>query len=553
MSKTIPDFDKEAITNLPHIIVSGRRLYDLEMLLNGGFAPLTGFLDEDDYHSVVADMHLTTGELWPIPIVLDISESEAKTISIGDDIVLTDPYSKPLAIMTVSSKYRPDKKKEVKHVYGTDDTTHFGVRYILENTEDVYLGGKVEMLSLPERHDFKEHRRTPEEQRKWFKDNGWDKVVAFQTRNPIHRAHFELIKRAARDLDAKALIHPVVGETKDGDIDAFTRINVYKKIKDNHAKDFADLNLLPLAMRMAGPREALWHALIRKNYGATHFIVGRDHAGPGNDKNGNPFYGPNQAVETALKYEDELGIGIYPSKTISYVPEEDKYMTEDELEDHHTTKNISGTEVREKLRNGDKLPEWFSFPEVVEELQRSAMNKINPGFTIFFTGLSGSGKSTIASVLQQRLLEMQPRSITLLDGDIVRLHLSKGLGFSKEDRDANVKRIGFVAAEATKHGGIAITAAIAPYAQARQAVRRMVESYGTFIEVHVSTPIEVCEERDVKGLYAKAKAGIITGFTGVDDPYEEPNNPEITINTEDIEPQEAVDYIIDYLKERSLI
>lgn len=513
----------------PQLVLTQRQFFDLELILNGGFSPLQGFLNEADYRNVVKEMRLADGTLWPIPIVLDVSEDAP--YAVGDYVTLIDVYNNPIAVLAVESRYMPDRIMEAVQVYGTQDQTHFGVRSILSDTKPIYLGGTIFAVALPKYQDFIEHRHRPEELKKLFKERGWNKIIAFQTRNPMHRAHFEIVDRSAKEHGAHILIHPVVGMTKEGDIDYVTRVRSYQKLIDTRMKDRALLSLLPLAMRMAGPREALWHALIRKNYGATHFIVGRDHAGPGKDAKGVPFYGPYDAQNLVKQFENEIGITIVPMKEMAYVKELDVYLSEEELKPEHTVMSVSGTEFRKKLFAGEKIPEWFSFPEVIDELERLVSSEQKKGIVVFFTGLSGSGKSTIARYLQAIINEKLAKSVTLLDGDVVRKHLFRDLGFSREDRDANIERIGFVASEVARHGGIAICAAIAPFAEARQKNRELVETVGHYIEVFVNTPIEECEARDVKGLYAKARRGELAGFTGVNDPYEIPEKPEFTFDT----------------------
>jgi sulfate adenylyltransferase len=537
--------------NLKRFNLKDRQLFDLEMLMVGGFAPLTGFMNEADYHAVVRDMRLQDGTLFPIPIALDVPDSAP--FEVGESIVLCDQYGNPLAVMDIESRFAPNKISEVQGVYGTQDQMHPGVRYVIDQMHDLYLGGKIHKLQLEARHDFKDLRYTPEELKAVFKEKGWNQIVAFQTRNPMHRAHFELVKRAHEKTGLPVLVHPVVGMTKEGDIDYITRVHTYRVVCEKYGKDFTFLALLPLAMRMAGPREALWHMIVRKNYGVTHFIVGRDHAGPGKDSNGKDFYGPYEARELAQKYADEIGITLVASNELAYVPTRGAYASGDELVAGEETANISGTEFRRRLFAGEKIPEWFSFPESISELQIGIAKQQRRGVTVFFTGLSGSGKSTIASILSSKLLEIQDREITLLDGDVIRNHLTSELGFSKEHRDLNVQRVGYVASEITKHGGIAVCALIAPYAQARGKARELVEQYGTFVEVHVATPLEVCEARDVKGLYQKARQGIIKGFTGIDDPYEEPIAPELLIDTAEGTPEEHAQTVIHYLKEKGKI
>ena len=502
-SKETEDF----LSTLKRRNLTERQLFDLELILSGGFAPLRGFLNEEDYTSVVENMHLTNGALWPMPVVLDVEENHP--YALGEKIILCDRFGTPVGFLNISSIYTPDTHKEAQLVYGTEDSLHPGVRYLFEETKPVYLGGEVELIAYTPKYDFHELRKTPAELKEEFKKRGIDKVVAFQTRNPIHRAHYELIKRSAEKAGAHVLVHPTVGLTKEGDIDYISRVRSYKRLYENHMNDFATLALLPLAMRMGGPREAVWHALIRKNHGATHFIVGRDHAGPGSDASGTPFYDPYAAQDLAQSLENEIGLTILPVKEVAYLAEEERYVPADELLPGQKTKTISGTQFRSMLRSGEAIPEWFSFPEVVEELQKAVEKEQRRGACVFFTGLSGAGKSTIAHVLLNKLLEMQDRSLTLLDGDVVRDNLSKGLGFSREDRDANIERIGFVANEIVKHGGIAICSAIAPYRRPRDNNRYLIGKSGTYIEVYVSTPLETCEDRDPKGLYRKARTGLI--------------------------------------------
>lgn len=532
--------------HLKQIILNKKQISDLELILNGGFAPLQGFMTEADYVSVLNNVKLENGAIWPIPITLDVPLS--LQIELGESIVLVNPYLKPLALMAVESIYIPDKDQEARFVYGTTDPSHAGVKFLLKKNHPKYIGGKLTKINDIIHHDFAEHRQTPDEIKKIIQENNWERVIGFQTRNPIHRAHFELIKNAQAEHDAKVLIQPAVGPTKEGDIDYITRVRSYKKVHENYAKDFSILNLLPLAMRMAGPKSALWHAIIRKNYGCTHFIVGRDHAGPGKDADGKPFYGPYEARDYVKEFEDQIGIKIIPAEEMVYVENRQTYLPKIQVTESDTVKNISGTEFREMLNREQDIPDWFSFPEVIEQLKKSKRLKGDEGVVLFFTGLSGSGKTTLAEKLYAYLRENQDKEITFLDGDVIRQNLSKGLGFSKEDREANVKRIGFVAGEIARHGGIVICCAIAPYEDSRQRNRDLINSYGKYIEVYLSTPLEVCMERDAKGLYSKVKQGLIKGFTGVDDPYEEPQNPEIVIDTSTQSPKESLEKIIQYLK-----
>ena len=533
----------------PEWSLSHRQLCDLELLLNGGFSPLEGFLTQADYESVRDDMRLADGTLWPIPITLDVTEEFAKQVEAANaanpiTVALRDAEHILIGVLDVTDVYRPDKSLEAKQVFGADDSAHPGVHYLHNKANPVYLGGRVRGIEAPTHYDFKHLRNSPTQLREFFEKVGWTRIVAFQTRNPMHRAHQELTFRAAQEAEANLLIHPVVGMTKPGDIDHYTRVRCYELILKRYPEQTTSLSLLPLAMRMGGPREAVWHAIIRKNYGCTHFIVGRDHAGPGKNSAGEDFYGPYDAQDLMERYRDELGIGMVPFKEMAFVEERGQYAPAGEIDESETVLKLSGTEVRRRLEEGIDIPDWFSYPEVVQELRRSRPPKNRQGFTVLFTGLSGSGKSTIAHALLSKLMELGGRPVTLLDGDVVRKHLSSELGFSKEHRELNIQRIGFVASEITKNGGIALCAPIAPYTATRRTVREMIEAEGGFVEVHVATPLEVCEERDRKGLYARARRGEIKNFTGISDPYEEPRNPEIRLDTQDISPDQAAHDIV---------
>lgn len=530
-----------------------RQLWDIEMLLNGAFSPLEGFMGKADYDSVVKNMRLASNVIWPMPITLDVTEAFAAKVSKGAKVALRDQEGVLLAVLTVSDIWTPDKKAEALNVFKSDDTVHPGVNYLFNKANPVYIGGKLEGAELPMHYDFKALRNTPKDLRETFRKNGWHKVVAFQTRNPMHRAHQELTFRAAKICEANLLIQPVVGMTKPGDIDHYSRIRCYEHLVKQYPEHTTMLSLLPLAMRMGGPREALWHAIIRKNYGCTHFIVGRNHADPGKNSLGEDFYGPYDAQELLGGLQDEVGIKMVPFQEMVYVQEKAEYVPSNEVQPGETVLNISGTEFRRRLMQGLDIPDWFSYTEVVNELRKTYPPRHRQGFTVFFTGLSGSGKSTIANALMVKLMEMGGRSVTLLDGDIVRKNLSSELGFSREHRDLNIQRIGFVASQITKNGGAAICAPIAPYANTRKLVREEVQKTGGFIEVHVSTPIETCEERDRKGLYAKARAGILKEFTGISDPYEAPENPEMVIDTREYTPDEASQQILLKLEQMGFI
>ena len=545
--------EKSRARDLPSWDLSMRQLCDLELLLNGAFSPLEGFMGADDYDAVLANLRLADGLLWPIPITLDVNTAFADSVEPGARIALRDPEGVLIATLDVDSKFIPDKNAEALAVFGSADEAHPAVHYLNHQANDVYLGGRLTGVEPSRHYDFKHLRNSPAQVRERFEKLGWRRVVAFQTRNPMHRAHQELTFRAAKETEANLLIHPVVGMTKPGDVDHFTRVRCYEHLLSHYPDQTTMLSLLPLAMRMAGPREALWHALIRKNYGCTHFIVGRDHAGPGVDSKGKPFYGPYDAQELMEAYADELDITMVPFKNMVYVEDRAEYQPQDEVAEGTNVLQISGTELRRRLREGLEIPEWFSFPDVIAELRKTHPPRYRQGFTVFFTGLSGSGKSTIANALMIKLLELGGRRITLLDGDIVRKNLSSELGFSKEHRDLNILRIGYVASEITKNGGIALCAPIAPYAATRRSVRELIEPVGGFLEVHVATPLEVCESRDRKGLYAKARAGLIKGFTGIDDPYEDPAEPEMRIDTTTLTPDLAAHRILIKLKSMGYI
>src|SRR5438874_948576 len=544
---------RAASAEWPSWDLTPRQLCDLELLANGGFSPLTGFLGKADYESVCSSMRLADGTLWTIPVVLDLPEEVAGGLKEGTSLALRDPEGVMLAAIEVSEMYTPDREQEAKAVYGTDNPEHPGVAHLLQRTHPVYVAGRLEAVQLPVHYDFRRLRLTPTELRAEFDRLGWRQVVAFQTRNPMHRAHLELTMRAGKEVEANLLIQPSVGMTKPGDVDHYTRVRCYEALMGRYPRSTAMLSLLPLSMRMGGPREAVFHATIRKNYGSSHFIVGRDHAGPGTDSSGTPFYGPYDAQQLLQRHEDELGVKMVPFRMMVYVEDLDAYYPEDEVPEGKRALNISGTELRQRLAEGRDIPEWFTFPEVAEELRRSYPPRQKQGFTVLFTGLSGSGKSTIANALMSKFLEMGGRPVSMLDGDLVRKHLSSELGFSKEHRDINIRRIGYVASEITKNGGIAICAPIAPYDAVRRQVRSMIESLGGFILVHVATPMEVCEQRDRKGLYAKARAGLIKEFTGISDPYEEPKDAEVVINTAERTPEEAAQEIILHLEREGFI
>ena len=544
---------KMAATELTSWDLTPRQICDLELLMNGGFNPLKGFLTEADYNCVVENMRLADGTLWPMPITLDVTQDFADSVELGQKIALRDQEGVILATIKVTDSWLPNKAREAENVFGANDLAHPAVNYLHNQAGSINLGGPVTGLQQPVHYDFRGRRDTPNELRNYFRKMGWQRVVAFQTRNPLHRAHQELTFRAAKDAQANLLIHPVVGMTKPGDIDHFTRVRCYEAVLNQYPSSTTAMSLLNLAMRMAGPREAVWHGLIRANHGCTHFIVGRDHAGPGKNSNGEDFYGPYDAQELFSTVESEIGVEMVDFKHMVYVQERAQYEPADKVEDGLTVLNISGTELRRRLAEGLDIPEWFSFPQVVTELRKSRPPRDKQGFTVFFTGLSGSGKSTIANALMIKLMEMGGRPVTLLDGDIVRKNLSSELGFSKAHRDLNIRRIGYVASEITKNGGIAICAPIAPYATTRHAVREDIEAFGAFIEVHVATSIDECERRDRKGLYKLARAGKIKEFTGISDPYDVPKEPELRLETEHVEVDNCAHQVLLKLESMGLI
>lgn len=540
----------EKSNRLPSIRISQRALCDLELLATGAFSPLDRFMAKADYERVLTEMRLTNGMLFPIPVTLPVDEDSFP--SWGEQITLSDSRNNTIAVMQMEEVYHWDELREARLALGTTDPRHPLVSE-MNTWGNVYISGALKVIDLPKYHDFRELRKTPSQVREQLSLLGYENVVAFQTRNPMHRIHEELTKRAANEVNGSLLIHPVVGMTKPGDVDHYTRVRVYRTLVEQYFDPKrTHLSLIPLAMRMAGPREALWHAIIRRNYGATHFIIGRDHAGPGKDSNGKPFFGPYEAQMMLGQYGEEIGVQPIEFKELVYLADEERYEEASNIPENTRIFSISGTQVREDfLAKGELLPEWFTRQETAQILQKMYPPKHEQGMCLWFTGLSGSGKSTTAEILTAFLLE-RGRQVTLLDGDVVRTHLSKGLGFSREDRDTNILRIGFVAGEIARQGGIVITAAISPYRTTRNEVRKMVGEE-RFIEIFVDTPIEVCESRDVKGLYARARRGQIKGFTGVDDPYEAPVGPEITIHTVDVPPEENAQIIIKFMEENGFL
>jgi sulfate adenylyltransferase len=534
---------------LPSLRLSERAVCDLELVATGGFSPLDRFMGRADYDRVLGEMRLATGTLFPIPVPLPVEPGPA--LGLDAEVALRNAQNEVLALLTIEEIWEWDVREASRLVFGTEDVRHPLVAE-MHRWGKVNVSGRLRVLNLPRRRDFRELRLTPRQTRTRLGALGRPNVVAFQTRNPLHRAHEELTKRAIETVDGVLLLHPVVGMTKPGDVDHYTRVRTYRALAEHYEAGRILLALLPLAMRMAGPREALWHALIRRNFGANHLIVGRDHASPGVDSTGRPFYGPYDAQELVARHREELGVTPVPFEELVYLPDEDRYEELGKVPSGRKTASISGTQVREQyLSKGRPLPPWFTRPAVAEILSESHPPRHRQGVCVWFTGLSGAGKSTTAEALTVLLLE-HGRQVTVLDGDVVRTHLSSGLGFSKGDRDTNIRRIGFVAAEIVRHGGVVLCAAVSPYRATRNDVRSMVGS-DRFVEVFVDTPLGVCEERDTKGIYAKARKGELKEVTGIDDPYESPTAPEVTIETEKRTPEENARTILARLVETGFV
>lgn len=545
---------KIAAADYPTLTLTQRQLCDLELLMNGAYSPLQGFMNEEDYASVVETMQLSSGLLWPMPVTFDAPAAfiEKHQIKPGGKIALQDGEGFMLAVLNVESVWRADKNKEAQNVYGTQAKDHPGVHYLFEQMHDVYLGGTVQGMQLPDAHVFDAYRRTPRQQRKAFTKKGWRKVIAYQTSKIIHRLQRDLLMNIAKSEQGHLLIHPTVGSTKPGDTHYYTRIHCYEAVLKYFPEQIAMLSIMPLSMRMAGARESLWYGIIHQNYGCTHFIVGPNHALPPQDDAVDNSYASQALIKT---HAEALQIKMIPVEEYQYHLKSDTFLPVSKLEQKGEPGiRFSERKIRESLYQDKPVPGWCSYPEVLQEMQKRAYPpRSKQGFTLFFTGLSGSGKSTLAKIVNAQLIEQDSRAVTLLDGDVVRLNLSSELGFSKDHRNLNIQRIGFVANEISKNGGVAICAPIAPYTKSRREVRALIEQHGSFIEIHVSTPLEVCEARDRKGLYAKARAGIIPEFTGISDPYEKPEKPELDIDTSIMSPLEASQQVILYLFQKGFL
>ncbi|KAF7790304.1 hypothetical protein EIP86_001258 [Pleurotus ostreatoroseus] len=554
------DLLKAEAKTLPDLVLTDRQLCDLELIMNGGFSPLESFMNQADYTSVVDTLCLADGALFAMPITLDVSKEDidAKSIQPGARIVLRDPRDdEALAIITVDDIYQPDRVKEAIQVFGADDPAHPAVAYLRNKVKDYYVGGKIQAIQPPTHFDYVALRYTPAELRAHFNKLAWRKVVAFQTRNPMHRAHRELTVRAARQRQANVLIHPVVGLTKPGDVDHYTRVRVYEAIMAKYPNGMGHLALLPLAMRMAGPREAVWHAIIRKNFGATHFIVGRDHAGPGKNSQGKDFYGPYDAQDLVTKFRDELQIEMVPFQMMTYLPSTDEYQPVDEVPKGVQTLDISGTELRRRLKTGAPIPDWFSYDAVVKTLRESYPPRLKQGFVIFLTGLHNSGKDKIAKALQVTLNQQGGRSVSLLLGDSIRPELDDGFTKTSEERSKDLQRIGFVSAELARAGAAVIAAPVAPKAASRDAIKNTVLQTagpgGNFFTIHVATPLAHCEATDRKGIYSQAHAGAVNGVAGVDETYEVPERADLTVDVTKQSIPEIVHSIVLLLETNALV
>lgn len=535
-------FIKEAAQFSSHTLLP-RQFWDLTMLANGAFAPLAGFMNRQDYESVCRDMRLASpsatrgdlrlGKLWPIPIVLDLPAETAALVPPGTPLALRNAQGVLLAVLFIQEQWEPNQEDEAELVYGTSNPEHPGVSALL-NANPVYVSG---VLTLVE-HLHSKNILSPSDVHTEKLRRGWDNLVGFQTRNPLHRAHVAMIERALAEISGGLLLHPVVGESQPGDIDVITRMACYRAVLPYLSPERVLISGLPLSMRMAGPREALWHAIIRQTFGCTHFVVGRDHAGPGKTRAGVDFYPPYAAQELVLQHEEEIGIKTITFAEVQYVPSSQTFLPANEIPDGTEVATLSGTQLRAHLQSGSEVPPWFTYTEVAAILKRRYQRP--RGLVVFFTGLPSSGKSTLAEGLVTLIEEQWARPVTLLDGDVVRHHLSSELGFSKEHRDLNIRRIGFVAGEIARHGGICICAAIAPYEATRAFITKDIAAHSDCALIYVSTPLEVCETRDRKGLYAKARRGELPGFTGVSDPYEPPLKATLSIDTTGVDVATAV-------------
>jgi sulfate adenylyltransferase len=529
---------------LPSIQLSPRSLSDLELLATGALSPLDRFMGRADYLRVVEDMRLDSGLVFPIPVTLPVGDTPG--LREGAEVALRTPHNDVVALMRIEEMWAWDLAREARHVLGTTDVRHPVVTE-MHGWGRTCVSGPLTVLSLPKHHDFSDLRHTPGEVRAALAARGSGRMVAFEASHPLHRADEEMTKRAAGQIGGTLLIHPAVGLNQPGDVEYYARVRSYRLLIARHYDPSRTLlNLVPLATRMAGPREALWHAIVHRNHGATHLIVGRDYADPAVGAGGQLFYGPHEAQAQLERHEGELGVTMVPAGDLVYLPREDRYEETSRVPAGVETATLSAAEVRDDyLAKGRPLPAWFTRPETAVILSQVSPPRASQGFCLWFTGLSGAGKSSIAEAVMVMLLE-RGRAVTVLDGDVVRTHLSRGLGFSKEDRDTNIRRIGFVAMEIVRHNGAVICAAVSPYEATRNECRAMVGN-DRFVLVHVDTPIEVCEQRDTKGMYARARRGEIRGFTGIDDPYERPANPDMVLTTTECTPEDNARAVVAHL------
>lgn len=544
--------EKVRARDYPSWDMTPQQLCDVELLLNGGFSPLEGFMGRTDYECVLGKMRLSDGTLWPVPITLEVDEPFAQQVNAGDSIALRDATGALIAVMEISDLWLPGKVSETAKGVDANKAPQPVWNYEYPQSGRICVGGKLKGFEPPGHYDFSRYRNSPTELRALFQKMGWRRIVALQTTGPLYRAHMESVYRVAEQMQANLLIQPVVGEDKPGDNSHYSRVRCYEHIVKESPEQMTALSLLPLASRYAGPREAMWRAIICRNYGCTHLVISQDHIDLAHNRREAGSY-DRESYDLVNQHQNELGVEMVPLQAMAYVQERSQHIPVDQINEGETILNITGAEFRSRLDAGLDIPAWFSYQGVVEELRKAHPPHHKQGFTLFLTGLSGAGKSTIANALTVKLMEIGGRSVSLLDGDIVRKHLSSELGFSREHRNINILRIGYVASEITKSGGIAICAPIAPYAATRREVRNMISPLGGFVEVYVATPLETCEERDRKGLYAKARAGLIKEFTGISDPYEAPENPELTVDTRECTPDEAVHQIILKLEQMGFI
>ncbi len=529
---------REAMT-LPSLDLSWKQICELELLLNGALSPLPGYMNQAEMHSVLAGMKLPDGMFWPRPVLLTVSEKAAEKLAAGQTVALRDGEGVMPAILHISEVWRAEPEAEMRLA----ETSGVPIARALAEPGQYYVGGRLEGVTLPPRHDFLSLRLTPAEMREQFARLGWRRVMAYQPSQPLHRPQYEFLLRTAKQQESNLLVHAVAGSDPVLESGHFALVRACQALMPRLPAATSMLALNPMTPWAAGPRKTLLKAIMARNYGCSQLVIGGETPLEGRQRRGQDT--PNLAKDSVYAVAREsLGVTLLPFPRMVYVEDRDEWLAEEEVPAGARTESMSGTELTRRLMQNLKVPDWFSFPEVLDELRKAYPPRSRQGFTVFFTGLSGSGKSTIARALTVRLMEMGGRRVSLLDGDIVRTHLSSELGFSKAHRDINIRRIGFVASEISKHGGIAICAPIAPYRATRRAVRGMIEEWGGFLEIHVSTSIEVCEQRDRKGLYAKARAGLIPEFTGVSDPYEVPERPELAIDTTRYSVDEAVQMIV---------